>query len=232
MAGGFCEYGCAIPQNLRRIPNNVSYEEASFTEPLACCLNGVNRSNIRAGDDVVVVGTGQIGLMHVQLAKHLGARVIAFDRIPARLEKAKALGADDVINASNEVAVEAIHDLTEGRDANAVVVVVGTSKAAAIGIAMAGICGTVNLFAGFYPPQILSVDANMIHYKQLNLTGSHDFTTALKLIKHGTVNVKALISHRFPLDETKQGFDTVIGLSGVKVMIEVDSDLQDVKTSL
>ena len=163
--GGFCEYGYAVRPNLRKIPENVSYEEASFTEPLACCLNGVNRSNIHTGDDVVVVGAGQIGLMHVQLARHLGGRVIACDLIEARLEKAKALGASDVI-----------------------------------------------------------------HYKQLNVTGSHDFTphdftSALKLIAHGTVNVKALISHRLPLDEIKPGFDTVAEQSGIKVMIEVGSEM-------
>lgn len=228
--GGFCEYGYAVRPNLRKIPENVSYEEASFTEPLACCLNGVNRSNIRTGDDVVVVGAGQIGLMHVQLARHLGGRVIACDLIEARLEKAKALGASDVINVSEADAVEAVQDLTEGRGANTVIVAVGTSKAAEMGIAMAGICGTVNFFAGFYPPQTMNIDPNVIHYKQLNVTGSHDFTphdftSALKLIAHGTVNVKALISHRLPLDEIKPGFDTVAEQSGIKVMIEVEKEM-------
>ena len=229
MKGGFCEYGYAPARNLRKIPDAVSFEEASFTEPLACCLNGANNSNIRTGDDVVVVGTGQIGLMHVQLAKHLGGRVIACDTIQSRLEKAKEVGADDLINVSEGNPVEAVHDLTEGRGANVVIVAASATKAAETGLEMAGICGTVNFFAGFYPSNPITVDPNLIHYKQLNVTGSHDFTphdftTALKLIAHGTVNVKTLISHRLPLDEIKQGFDTVIDLAGVKVMMEVDSD--------
>jgi L-iditol 2-dehydrogenase len=227
MKGGFCEYGYAPRQNLRKIPDGVSFEEASFTEPLACCLNGVNRSNIRAGDDVVVVGAGQIGLMHVQLAKHLGGRVIACDRVQRRLEKAKAVGADDVINVSEGDTIEAVHDLTEGRGANVVIVAASATKAAELGLEMADICGTVNFFAGFYPSNPIAVDPNVIHYKQLNVTGSHDFTphdftSALKLIEHGIINVKTLISHRLPLDELEQGFDTVIELSGVKVMIEVE----------
>ena len=132
-----------------------------------------------------------------------------------------------MINASESDAVDAVHGLTEGRGANVVIVAASATKAAEMGLAMAGICGTVNFFAGFYPSNPITVDPNLIHYKQLNVTGSHDFTphdftSALKLIEHGTVNVKALISHRLPLDEIKQGFDTVVELSGVKVMIELD----------
>jgi L-iditol 2-dehydrogenase len=226
MRGGYCEYGYSVPQNLRKIPDNVSFEEASFTEPLACCLNGASRSNIRPGDDVAVLGVGQIGLMHVQIAKRLGARVIACDLVPRRLELAKTLGADDVINISEGNAVEAIRAMTEGRGANTVILAVGNARAAETAIEMTGVCGTINYFAGFYPSLPMTVDPNVIHYKQLNVTGSHDFTphdftTALKLIEHGVVNVKALISHRFPLDEIQQGFNTVVDLSGVKVMIEV-----------
>ena len=83
----------------------------------------------------------------------------------------------------------------------------------------------MNLFAGFYPPDTIVLDPNLIHYKQINLTGSHDFTphdftSALKLIEHGIVDVETLISHRLPLDETAAGFDTVDRREGLKVVIE------------
>jgi len=153
--GGFCEYGYAIRPNLRHIPVNVSYEEACFTEPLACCINGIKRCNIQVGDDVVVVGSGPIGLMHLQLAKHLGARVISCDVIEERLGKAKGLGADESVNSLKDDPIERVKGLTEGRGANAVIVAVGGQKPIEQGLEMAGICGTVNLFAGTYPPVTL-----------------------------------------------------------------------------
>ena len=101
-----------------------------------------------------------------------------------------------------------------------VVVAASVSAAAETALAMAGINTTVNLFAGFYPPDPIVLDPNLIHYKQINLTGSHDFTSALKLIEHGIVDVETLISHRLPLDETATGFDTVDRREGLKVVIE------------
>lgn len=224
--GGFCEYGYAIPPNLRLIPSNVSYAEACFTEPLACCINGIKRSNIQVGDDVIIVGSGPIGLMHLQLAKHLGARVISCDMIEERLEKAKSLGADELINSSKEDPIKGAKERTEGRGANAVIVAVGGHKPIEQGMGMAGICGTVNIFAGTYPPAIIQFDPNAVHYKQLWVTGSHDytphdFTTALKLIANGIVRVKPLISHVLPLERTKEGFDTVVGQKGLKVIIDI-----------
>jgi L-iditol 2-dehydrogenase len=224
--GGFAEKGVAIPSNLRLIPDNVSYEEACFTEPLACCLNGSRNTHIEPGHDAVVVGAGPIGLLHVQLAKYQGARVIACDLIPQRLEKAREMGADEVIQVDQVDAISSVMEMTGGRGADAIVVAVGSVKAAEMAIKMAGISAYVNLFAGFYPPGKLDLDPNIIHYKQINLTGSHDFTphdftTALKLIQTGVVKVEPLISHRLPLDEISSGFEAVIEKDGLKVVIEI-----------
>ncbi|MFQ6039391.1 MAG: zinc-binding dehydrogenase [Candidatus Poribacteria bacterium] len=226
VSGGFCEYGTAISPNLRLIPEGVSYPEATFTEPLACCINGINKNNIKIGDDVVIVGTGPIGLMHVQLAKHLGGRVIACDLVEERLEVAKQVGADEVICAAREEAIEKVKELTDGRGANSIVVAVGAPNAIEMALQMAGICGTVNLFAGTYPPAKIDLDPNLIHYKQLLVTGSHDFTphdftSALKLIECGAVKVKPIISHVLPLERIKEGFDTVVEKKGLKVVIKI-----------
>ncbi|MBT3266724.1 alcohol dehydrogenase catalytic domain-containing protein [Candidatus Poribacteria bacterium] len=224
--GGFCERGTVIPSNLRVIPGTVSDEEACFTEPLACCINGARKSDIRTGDDVVVVGAGPIGLLHTQLAKHHGARVIVCDRIEGRLHKALEVGADDAIRIDEQNPVDAVMEMTDGRGANVIVVAVGVTAAAETALEMAGINATVNLFAGFYPSDPIALDPNLIHYKQINLTGSHDFTphdftSALKLIDHGIVDVETLISHRLPLEETAAGFETVDRREGLKVVIEI-----------
>jgi len=227
VSGGFYGYGRSTAQNLRLIPEDMSYEEAAFAEPLACCLNGSQESRISIGDDVVIVGAGPIGLQHVQIAKSKGARVIVSEFIERRLEKAKELGADDVICPAKEDAVERVKELTEGRGANTVIVAVGTIKAAQTAIEMAGICGTVNFFAGTYPSGDFPLDPNVVHYRQLVLTGSHDFTphhftTAMKLIQYGTIKVKPIISHVMPLEELATAFEIVERQEGLKVIIRMD----------
>jgi L-iditol 2-dehydrogenase len=224
--GGFCEYGISIASNLRIIPDSVSFEEATFTEPLACCINGSRNANISMGDDVVIIGSGPIGMLHIQLAKHYGARVIVSDPIEGRLEVAKELGADNVINPTNEDVIKQVMDMTEGRGANSVIVAVGTPEAGKLGIEIASICGTVNFFAGTYPPGEIALDPNVVHYKQLILTGSHDFTphdftTALKLIEYGIVKVKPIISHVIPLDDIASAFETVADRKGLKVVVKM-----------
>ncbi|MBD3184419.1 alcohol dehydrogenase catalytic domain-containing protein [Candidatus Poribacteria bacterium] len=227
VSGGFYGYGHAAARYMRLIPDGMSYEEAAFAEPLACCLNGSEESGIRVGDDVVVIGAGPIGLQHVQLAKYQGARVIVSEFIESRRQKAKELGADDVIDPTSENPVERVKELTEGRGANAVIVAIGNSEASKTGIEMAGICGSVNFFAGTYPSADIPLDPNVVHYKQLHLTGSHDFTphhftTALKLIQFGIVDVKSIISHVMPLEEIADAFDIVANREGLKVIIRMD----------
>ena len=223
--GGFCEYGKAPESNLRIIPSKVAYEEAIFTEPLACCINGITRSNINPGDDVVIIGAGPIGLMHLQLAKHLGARVIVSDPIKDRLKVAKNLGADEVVCPAEEDPVDRVKSLTDGRGATAVIVAVGGGAPVKQAIDMAATCGVVNIFAGTYPSTEIPLDPNLIHYKQLTLTGSrdftpHHFTTALKLMELGIVKVKPLISHILPLEKIDEGFRIVEKSEGLKVVIK------------
>ncbi len=225
--GGFREYGLGIASNLRIIPENLSYEEAVFVEPLACCINGNRNTNISFGDDVLILGSGPIGMLHIQLAKNNGARVIVSDPIEERLEIAKSLGADDTINPKKEDVVKCVLDMTEGRGANAVIVAVGNPDAAKLGIDVSAICGTVNFFAGIYPSSNIDFDPNIVHYKQLTITGSHDFTPhdftmALKLMEYGIVKVKPIISHVIPLDDISSAFEIVANQKGLKVVVKMN----------
>jgi L-iditol 2-dehydrogenase len=107
-----------------------------------------------------------------------------------------------------------------------VIAAIGTTEVAKIAIDMAGICGSVNFFAGTYPQGEISLDPNVIHYKQLVVTGSHDFTphhftTALKLIQYGIVKVKPITSHVLPLEDIASAFDIVAGREGLKVVIRM-----------
>ena len=222
--GGFSEYGLASVSGLLPIPDGLGYEEAAFSEPIACCINGTWQSNISLGDDVVVVGSGPIGLLHIQLARLQGARVIATDLKPERLEIAKQVGAHDVVNVGEGDAIERVQALTQGRGADAVIVATGAAPAMEQGLQMGGLHGTVNFFAGSYPPPTIPLDPNLIHYKELIVTGSHHYTPftfqrALKLLQYGLIQVQPLISHRLPLDRTSEGFDIVVGQKGLKVIV-------------
>jgi len=225
--GGFCTLGVAPASNVRLIPAHVSFEQAAFCEPLACVINGSQACRIGIGDDVAIVGCGPIGLQHLQLAKAQGARIIACDLDPKRLEKAKQLGAHDLVAVGEGDPVERVKALTEGRGVDAAIVAVGDVRAAKQGIMMAGLNGRVQLFAGTYPSQEMPLDPNIIHYGQLFVTGSHDFTphhftTALKLISYGIVDVKTLISHRFPLERITDAFETTGTRAGLKTMVLMD----------
>jgi L-iditol 2-dehydrogenase len=224
--GGFCEYGVAPASNVRHIPDGVSFTEAAFVEPLACCLNGTRELNIGLGEDVVVIGAGSIGLLHLQLARAQGARVIVSELLAERREKAKALGAHEIIGSDGVDPVVAVKELTGGRGADAVIVAIGHPAAISQGIQMAGPLGRVNLFAGTYPPTEIPLDPNLVHYQNIVITGTHDFgphefDLALRLIEYGIIDVAPLISHSFPLTETRQAFDVVVGRSGIKVMVEI-----------
>jgi L-iditol 2-dehydrogenase len=223
--GGFCEYNKARWPVLRRIPDGISYEEASFSEPLACCINGIRQSNIQLGDDVAIIGCGPIGLQLLQLSKVKGARIIAVDLIEDRLKMAGKLGAHDVVNAGEEDTVDAVKALTDGRGVNAAIVAVGGATPIGNGMKMLDYGGSVNIFAGTYPKAEIPFDPNPTHYKHYRITGSHDFTphdftTALKLIQYGIVDVKSLISHILPLERTQEGFEIVESKQGLKVIIK------------
>lgn len=222
--GGFSDFGTAPLELLCPFPEGISAEAAAFSEPLACVLNGQERLAVELGADLVVVGCGPMGLLHVQVGKARGARVIACDPIGARAQLAGALGADDVVAASGDEAREEVRRLTGGAGGDVVVVAVGAVGAGDDGIAMAGRAGRVNVFAGTFPPQELALDLNRVHYPQVLLTGTHDYTPhqfrqAARLIARGTVSVGEMVSHRGGLEETQAGFERVRRRDGLKTMI-------------
>jgi L-iditol 2-dehydrogenase len=225
--GGFSEYGIAKARGLLKIPDSVLFTHACLTEPLACCINGNLLSSITLGDCVAIIGTGPIGLMHVQLSRHQGACIIASDLQAERLNKAQELGASYIINAAQENPVERVQELTNGYGADAVIVAVGGRPAFQQALEMVGKNGTINFFAGTHPPAILEVDPNLIHYKQIRLTGSSDYTpvhfeTALQLITTKTIMIEPLISHILPLAQIREGFELVSRRRGLKVVIQMN----------
>ncbi|MEM1945960.1 MAG: zinc-binding dehydrogenase [Candidatus Caldarchaeum sp.] len=221
---GFAEYVLAYPDKMPVFGESLSFEEAAFTEPLAACVNAVEKCGIKPGDWVAVVGVGQIGLMHVQLAKLKGARVVAIDLLDERLRLAEKLGADYAVNSSDKNAVEQCRLLTKDDGFDKVITSVGGDDAIRFGLSLLAKKGIMNIFASTHPKTEISIDPNTIHYKEIIITGTYggtkkDFKTALTLIQQGVVKVKPLITHRLPLERIVEGFQLHSQRKSIKVII-------------
>jgi len=231
--GGFAEY-MRVPakvlavDGLNRIPAGVSYPEASVTEPLACVLNGQELARVGAGDDVVVIGSGPIGCLHVRLARSRGAaRVFLVEKNAERLHAAAELVRPDAAICADEVdVVDEVRKLTDGRGPDVVIVAAASGAAQEQAIAMAARQGRISFFGGLPKDNpIISCDSNLVHYRELTIVGANGSSPAhnaraLDLIATGAVPVADLITHRLPLDEVLAAFDLVARGAAIKVTIE------------
>jgi L-iditol 2-dehydrogenase len=222
--GGFSEYTVAPIYNLHRF-NGISPREAAFAEPLSCCVNGMTRANLSSGCDVVVVGDGPMGLLHLQLAYAFGAgRVIVTGLLKERLERATKLGAVEALDASTGDVVEKVKAAFDGLGADAVIVAVGSKDAFSTALSLVKRGGTVIQFAGIYPEVDVPIPSRFLHYSEVKLTGSsdstpHNFATAVKLLESRRVNVSNFVTHTYSIEEAVKAIDTAGNLKGFKVMI-------------
>ncbi len=191
--GGFGQYVVAKAEDLFVYPEKTSFEKMAFTEPLACVVNSIERTSFKMGDDVVVIGGGTMGLMHVVLAKLKGARVILSEPMAERREKALELGCDDVIDPMAGDAVEQVKELTEGRGAIAVFNTTAVPFLAAQAVDMTAPTGTTVMFSSIHPNEKVPVDMGAIHSYQKTITGAvsptvSSFLQAVQLIGKGIVD--------------------------------------------
>ena len=229
--GGFAEYVRVPAINVDRgtflIPEEVSYEEATFVEPLACVLRGQRIARTQPGNSVLVIGSGIAGLLHIMLARALGAgRVIATDINEYRLEAAQRFGADAIFHA-NEYSPDCLRQNNAGRLADLVILCTGAVSAINQALESVDPGGTVLLFAPTDPGITIPISINELFWRQdRTITTSYahspaDHEAALELIRAGTVPVKQMITHRLGLAETGLGFQLVTkAKNSIKVIVE------------
>jgi 2-desacetyl-2-hydroxyethyl bacteriochlorophyllide A dehydrogenase len=225
--GGLADY-CLIPAravaqgNLITTRSEVKPTHLALAEPLSCCLNGLNQYGVNAGDVVAILGAGPIGLLHLQLAQASGAsQVIVSNRSVSRREPAAALGALAV--GPDEVG-HAVADATGGLGADVVVVCIGEPALATTALELARPGGRVNYFAGFPKGSTAEVDVNLVHYKELTVTGGsnarrRDVQAAVRLLESGALNADAVVTHTFGLDQAEAAYDAVRDRLGVKIAV-------------
>ncbi|MDH4213604.1 MAG: zinc-binding dehydrogenase [Candidatus Thorarchaeota archaeon] len=227
--GAFAEY-IRVPEavvrwNTHQIPDSLSFRDAALTEPLACVVHGIEESNIKLGDTVVIIGAGPIGQMMVMLAKKHGAStVIATDLADLRRDIALKAGADIVINPSEEDPVERVREETSGRGADVVIEAVGLPKLWEQAVKMTRDAGTTVLFGGAASGTTFEVDTVRFHYGQLTLKGvfhlkPRHVEQALKLIIAKDVNPDLLISHEMPLEKINEALEMMSEGKTMKVAI-------------
>lgn len=222
--GGLCDYIIVQAKDLFLIPDDVSYEEASLTEPLACCVHSVEKANIQFGEDVVVIGGGIMGINHVMLAKKKGARVIISEVDPKRRALALSLGADKAINPVECNAVEEVKRLTDGRGADVVFNTTAISSVVSDAIEMTGACGRMIQYSSMHPDSPISVSPQMLHSSEKIITGSispteRDFFTANRLISKHIIDMKPLIAASFSFNNAQEAFEKAIVPGTYRVII-------------
>ncbi|MCL7411481.1 MAG: alcohol dehydrogenase catalytic domain-containing protein [Methanosarcinaceae archaeon] len=202
--GGFSEYVRVPKINVENgtyvLPHNVSYEEGTMIEPLACVVRIQRIIGVKEGQTVLVMGCGISGLMNIHLAKSKNARVIATDVVEYRLKKAKEFGADEVYNAMEDLDIKA----------DKIIMCTGAMSAFEDAFRFIDKKGTIALFA--IPNKDFSIPVEDFWRNELAIVSSYgaapvDLEESLELIRNGTINVKDMISHNFRLEDIQKGFD-------------------------
>lgn len=224
MPGGFAEKVLVPESVLYRKPEGVSFEAAALTEPLGCAYKGlVEYSHLTLGEDVVVIGSGTMGLLLALVAISAGAaRVAVVDRVRERLALARKIGVHHTVDTSEGNPISAVREvMPEGPDV--VMEAGGTLEAARLAMALARKRTRVNMFGVIVPGEI-PVSPKEIHFTEIRIDASFSITPramlrSLRLMEMGLVNPEVTITHRFPLAGISEAFQAMDEPERVTVMV-------------
>jgi len=218
--GGFAEYFKVPAPNLQldtlKIPDGISFEEATLIEPLGCCLRAIKKCGICRGDSVAIIGAGATGIIHTFLSKFFGAeKVIVSDLVDFRLRFAEKFGADIAVNPLRADLSEVVNAETDGRGVDLVIVTAPNIEAYKAGLSVCRKGGKLCVFAPTEPGKILEISPKQLFFNELQIIPSYSTShvetrEALKLIESGKICARDLITHRFPLVETAKAFKTAL----------------------
>ncbi len=230
--GGFAEYmrvpaTAVLKGNVMPIGQDVDPAAAAMIEPFACVLRGQDAVDLLPGEVVLVMGAGPIGVMHVKLARLRGAgRILVSEPIPGRATQVERMGADRIINPAQEDLAAIVAKETRGQGVDVVVVATPAHSAQESAMQVAGVGGRVLLFGGLPKDRpSITFDSNLVHYKELVVTGTTACSTgdcwrATEMVNSGQIVLKDVVSHRFPLTAAAEAFTTAESRNSLKVILE------------
>jgi NADPH2:quinone reductase len=220
--GSFAEYLLAPAQCLKDI-GDLSYTKAAFAEPLACCINGVDKTDVESGDTVVIVGAGPIGMLLLQVFRTSGAGpIIVSEPVERRREMAAELGADHVVDPTEQPLQDHIDELVDRVDIAVEAVGLPTTIEEAHSVTSPD--GTTLVFG--VPPQneTIELDPFEIYYHELEVVGAfaltqNTFSRAVKLLQGDRIETKALVTDELDLDGLQTAFDQMENNEGLKKIV-------------
>ena len=231
MGGGFAEYinvhAPIVKQNLMVFPDDVPFESASMVEPLSVALHGINMAGIEIGDTIAIIGAGPMGLLKTQLAKMRGAYIIVIEKDAGRLEHARRLGADVVINPGEvDDVVKAVREkANDGRGPDRVIEAVGLPATWELAVDLVRKGGTVVEYGGCAKGTTITVDTVRLHYDEIVIKGSYSASAleteiAFRLLSRGMIKAEDYVSGVYSLDDTKKALDAHMNGEGIKFLIK------------
>lgn len=222
--GGFAEYVIMREKQAYKVSDELSFIEAAMAEPISCCLHGIDLCNIKAGDTVLVIGGGPIGMIMMQLAKNAGAsKVIMSEPVEEKREQALKLGATKTIDPLHEDVEAVLAEYCE--NVNVVIECVGNVHTQADAVRFAGKGATIMYFGLAAPEESFPIRPDDIFKKELHITSSYinpySFERAIQILESGTVELESLITNVVPLDDIADVFTKPEYRRTGKVMIQI-----------
>jgi len=232
--GGFADFvlipGFAIARgNVFHLPEGLSYQAASLVEPLSCCYSAMRQLDVGPTSTVLIMGAGPIGACHVMLAKLYGAaKVIISNSRQPRLDFARSVGADVLVNLSEENLADVVDRETQGRGVDVAITCVSKASVQSEAVDLLGTFGRVNFFAGLGKPELVPLDTNRVHYRALTLTGTtgssnSDYFAALELAASGRLDLEQLATSTFGIEQITDALAYAGSGEGMKAMIRFDA---------
>lgn len=223
--GGFAEFVVAKANDIFVYPEETSFEKMAFTEPLACVINSINRTNIQFGDDVLIIGGGTMGLLHVMAAKRKGARIILSEPLAERREKALTLGCDYAFDPKEGNSVEKIKELTQGKGADIVFNTTAIPAVAKEAVEMTANGGTCVMFSSIHPNEPVQVNMGAVHSYQKTITGAvsptiASFHQSVLMIGKGLIDPSVLTEKVFSYQDFGKAMETAMKPDTYKVIIQ------------
>lgn len=227
--GAFAEF-ITIPASIVRvntyeIPETMSFQDAAITEPFACAVHAFHRLGMKADDTVVILGCGIMGLLFSAVAIHHGVNIIAVGRSEEKLDKAKKMGVQHILNVKDvSDPIAEVKKLTQGRGADFVVEAVGKTEAWEQAFQMTSKGGTVCFFGGCKKGSTFPLDTHRVHYEEVNVQGIFHHTPeyyrkALQYIEQGVLDPSILITQKISLQEVTQFFQKEAFASPFKTVV-------------
>ncbi len=208
---GMCQYFLAEAGRAFQMNPALPFEEACYLEPLATAVHGIKRLRVSAGESVLVIGAGNLGLVNAQLARAYGCKVMVSEISAERCEIASSMGFS-VVNPLEEDNSQVAMIPGWNNRIDAVILAVGNTAATDQALEVVKRSGKILFFAAGYPAPELNLDANAVHYRELELIGTvgadlADFELAAQLLSDGIIKCDRLISHKVPLDDVQRAFE-------------------------